>query len=72
MGREGPKQGQMLLKKCPKQELPSKCTKGPIYRKLVCCQVTGLRLNVGHAFDRIDACVRSYTLCSNANNRHGT
>jgi hypothetical protein len=71
MGRAGPKQWQMLLKTHPKQELSSKCTKGPIYRKLVCCQVTGLRLKAGHVFDRTDACIRSYTLRLNANNCHG-
>jgi hypothetical protein len=59
-------------KRAQKQELSSKCTKGPIYRKLVCYLVIGLRSNAGHAFDRTDACVRSYPLRSNANNCHGT
>jgi hypothetical protein len=52
MGKAWPKQWQMLLKMCPKQELSSKCTKGPIYRKLVYCQVIGLHsITLMHAFN---------------------
>jgi hypothetical protein len=57
MGRAGPNNGKCSYKLAQKKELLSKCTKGSIYRKLVCCQVTGLRSNAGHAFDSTNACV---------------
>ena len=43
MGRAGPKQRQKLLKMPPKEGTPVKLHKYLIYRKLVCCQVRGLR-----------------------------
>jgi hypothetical protein len=41
------------LKNRPKTELSEKRTKGPIYTKHMCCQVTGLRSNVGRTFEHI-------------------
>jgi hypothetical protein len=60
MGRTGPKQRQRLLKTCPKRELLEKYTKGPIYTKLVCCQVRGLHsIALMYAFD-CDFCDRMH------------
>ena len=59
MGRVGPKQRQKLLKMRPKKGTPKKLHECLIYRKLVCCQVRGLRSITGPAFDRTDVCDRS-------------
>ena len=71
MGRARPKQRQKLLKIRLKKGTLEKLHKCLIYRKLVCCQVRGLRSIAGHAFDCTDVCSRSYLLRSNARNCHG-
>jgi hypothetical protein len=70
MGRAWPNNGKSSQKLAQKKELSEKWTKGPIYTKQMCCQVTGLRLNAGRVFECTDACIRSQALRSNANNRH--
>ena len=59
MGKAGPKQRQKLLKMRPKEGTHRILHECLIYRKLVCCQVRGLRSIAGHAFDRTDVCDRS-------------
>ena len=59
MGRAGPKQRQKLLKMRSKKGTPGILHECLIYRKLVCCQVRGLRSIIGHAFNRTDICDRS-------------
>ena len=59
MGRARPKQRQKLLKMRPKKRTSGKLHVCLICRKLVCCQVKGLRSIIGHVFDHIDVCDRS-------------
>ena len=59
MGKVGPKQRQKLLKMRPKEGTLEKLHKCLIYRKLVCCQVRGLRSMAGPVFDQTDVCDRS-------------
>ena len=59
MGRVGPKQRQKLLKMRPKKGTLEKLHECLIYRKLVCCQVRGLRSIAVPAFDRTGVCNQS-------------